>query len=94
MSHTLLLILISYLLLINLITFITYGIDKRKAKKNRWRVPEATLILLAAIGGSIGALLGMHAFHHKTQKAKFAIGVPLILILQIALTIFIAIKLH
>lgn len=77
-------ILIYALLAFNLITFLVYGIDKRKARKNRWRIPEATLLLLAALGGSIGAWLGMKVWHHKTQHKKFRYGVPLILLLQLA----------
>ncbi len=77
-----------YLVLINLIGFIAFGIDKRKAKKHKRRVPEKRLIFIAIIGGSIGALLGMNVFHHKTLHKKFTIGIPLILILQIAIVIF------
>ena len=73
-----------YLGVINLIAFITYGVDKKKAEKHKYRIPEATLILLAAIGGSLGALLGMAVFHHKTRKPKFYITVPLLFILQAA----------
>lgn len=76
-----------YLLIINAITFLVYGIDKLKAKKSKWRIPESTLIFLAAVGGSIGALLGMWVFHHKTKKPKFFIGVPVILVLQTAIVI-------
>ena len=72
-----------YLLLINLAAFIVYGIDKRKAEKNKWRIPEIVLIMLAMLGGSVGALGGMLAFHHKTKKPLFVIGVPVILLLQI-----------
>ena len=80
---------IIYLLLaINAITFILYGIDKLKAKKGKWRIPEATLLLLAVVGGSIGAWLGMKVWHHKTLHKKFRYGVPLILIAQIALCIY------
>ena len=82
-------IILIYLVFINIITCIVFGVDKRKAKKGKWRVPEAALILLSVIGGSIGALIGMHLFHHKTRKAKFKVGVPVILILQIILVIFI-----
>ena len=77
-----------YLLAINVIAFLTYGLDKLKAKKEMWRVPEKVLLLMAALGGSIGALLGMKIFHHKTQKWKFKIGVPVILVLQIAIVVF------
>ena len=67
---------------INLITFCAYGIDKWKAQTGRWRIPEATLLWMAAIGGSLGAWIGMKAFHHKTQKNKFRYGVPALLILH------------
>lgn len=65
-------------LLLNLITFAAFGWDKRQATLKRWRTPEATLLLLAAIGGSVGALCGMSVFHHKTKKLAFAMGVPMI----------------
>ena len=78
-------VLIYYLLGINLLTFFVYGIDKWKARRDKWRVPEATLLMLAALGGSVGALLGMFVFHHKTKHKKFLIGVPLILLAQLAL---------
>ena len=78
-----------YLIAINVITFVIYGIDKWKAKNNMWRIPEASLLGLAAIGGSIGAWMGMQTFHHKTQHLKFNLGVPLILLLQIALILWI-----
>ncbi|OUP83466.1 hypothetical protein B5F07_10895 [Lachnoclostridium sp. An169] len=74
--------LIWYLILINIITWIIYGLDKWKARRGKWRVPEKTLLLLALAGGSIGALAAMVMFHHKTHKARFYIGVPLILILE------------
>jgi len=78
-------IALTYLVVINIVTFFVYGIDKWKAKKSKWRVPEATLLGLAVIGGSIGAWLGMKTWHHKTLHRKFRYGVPLILIAQIAL---------
>jgi len=74
-----------YLVIINVVTFFVYGIDKWKAKKSKWRVSEATLLGLAVVGGSIGAWLGMKAWHHKTLHRKFRFGVPLILVVQIAL---------
>lgn len=80
--------LIYYLLVINAATFIIYGIDKDKAKKAKWRISEATLLRMAAVGGSIGAWLGMKAWHHKTQHRKFKYGVPIILLIQIALMIY------
>ena len=80
--------LIYYRLVINAATFIIYGIDKDKAKKAKWRISEATLLTMAAVGGSIGAWLGMKAWHHKTQHRKFKYGVPIILLIQIALMIY------
>lgn len=74
-----------YLIIINVIAFGLYGIDKQKAIRKQWRIPEAQLLAVAAIGGSAGALLGMQFFHHKTRKWKFRIGVPLILAVQLIL---------
>lgn len=90
--HTLHNILTYYLLAINFITFIVYGIDKYKAKKAKWRISEATLLLMAAIGGSIGAWLGMKAWHHKTLHKKFKYGIPAILLLQIIAIIYLHIN--
>ena len=78
-----------YLILVNAIAFLLMLIDKQKAKKKKWRIPEATLMGSAAIGGSIGALAGMYTFRHKTKHPKFTIGVPVILVLQIAAVIWI-----
>ena len=74
-----------YLLIINIVAFATYGIDKRNAVRGRWRTKEVTLLGLAAVGGSIGAIAAMHTFRHKTRKPLFAIGVPLIILVQAAL---------
>ena len=74
-----------YLAAINVVTFFLYGIDKVKAKHSRWRISEATLIWFTIFGGSIGALLGMKAWHHKTRHKKFKYGIPLILLLQLVL---------
>ena len=74
-----------YLVAINVATFFTYGLDKWKAKHGRWRIPESTLLLSAALGGSTGAFLGMKMFHHKTRKAKFYLGVPALWIIQVIL---------
>ena len=80
-----------YLVLINIAAFIVYGVDKRCAERYLWRIPEKVLILLAVFGGSIGALMGMRTFHHKTRKWYFRFGIPGILILQIlALVLFFA----
>ena len=77
-----------YLLAINALTFLLYGIDKYKAKKGRWRISEATLLTMAAIGGSIGAWAGMRTWHHKTMHKKFKYGIPVIIIMQIALVVY------
>ena len=86
-------ILLVYLLLINAIGFLLMLVDKYKAKRNLWRIPEATLIGVAALGGSIGAIAGMNLFRHKTKHAKFYIGLPVILALQIILVCFLVFKL-
>ncbi|WP_294578358.1 DUF1294 domain-containing protein [uncultured Thomasclavelia sp.] len=78
-----------YLLAINLFTIIIYAVDKYKAKHHRWRIPEKTLLCLAIIGGSPGALLAMYLFRHKTQKVLFKWGIPLIIGLQIILILII-----
>ena len=80
--------IICYLLAINIATFLLYGIDKYKAKKNQWRISEATLLTMAAIGGSIGAWAGMRLWHHKTMHKKFKYGIPVIIIMQIALAVY------
>ena len=87
-------ILIYYLVAINVVTFFVYGIDKWKAKRSRWRIPEAALLVLAAMGGSVGALLGMYVWRHKTLHKKFRYGVPLILIAQVAVVVWIMINGH
>ena len=82
-------VLLVYLLIINAVGFILMLVDKVKAKKNLWRIPEATLFLVAAIGGSVGSILGMYTFRHKTRHLKFTIGVPAILIFQILIFLWI-----
>lgn len=81
MEHNILNILLLYLAGINLIAIGAYGVDKYKAKRNRWRIPEHTLLALAFVGGGLGAALGMKLFHHKTRKTKFRVGVPIALLL-------------
>lgn len=81
---------IGYLLIINAVSFLLMLADKQRAKKHRWRIPEATLMLSAALGGSIGCLLGMYTIRHKTRKPKFYIGVPVILAVQVGLIIMFA----
>jgi uncharacterized membrane protein YsdA (DUF1294 family) len=80
--------LIGYLILVNAVAFLLMLIDKYKAKKNKWRISEATLMGIAAIGGSLGAIGGMYTFRHKTKHPKFTIGLPVILTLQIVLGIW------
>ncbi len=82
-------LLLFYFAATNLIGFALMGIDKYKAKKRAFRIPEATLFIVAIIGGSIGSIIGMYAFHHKTRHRRFVYGMPFILIVQIALVIFI-----
>ena len=77
-----------YVLILNFVTMLVYGIDKFKAKKGKWRIPESTLLLLAVLGGSIGAWLGMRVWRHKTQHKKFKYGIPVIFILQVALCFY------
>ena len=80
--------LLLYLVIINAVGFLLMLIDKWKAKHNRWRIPEATLMGIAALGGSVGSLLGMYTVRHKTKHIKFTVGIPVILIAQIALAIY------
>ena len=75
-------LLLYYLLIINAAGFLLMLVDKWKAKKNRWRVRESTLLLIAALGGSVGSLAGMYLFRHKTRHLKFTLGIPLILAAQ------------
>lgn len=71
-----------YLCAVNLLAFLLYGLDKSRARRGKWRIPEATLIGVAVIGGSAGAWLGMKGFHHKTKHKKFVYGLPAILVIQ------------
>ncbi|MBO6092790.1 MAG: DUF1294 domain-containing protein [Oscillospiraceae bacterium] len=77
-------IFLVYLILVNMIAFLLFGLDKRKAQMHRWRISEKALFIPAILGGSIGAILGMHLFHHKTKHWYFRFGLPLILALQLA----------
>ena len=81
-------IILGYLLAVNIATFFLYGIDKYKAKKGRWRISEAILLLMAVIGGSIGAWAGMRLWHHKTMHKKFKYGIPIIIILQVTIAVY------
>ena len=77
------LIILIYLAAVNLFGLIIMGVDKTRAKRRKWRIPEATLFLVAAIGGSIGSIAGMYIFRHKTKHLYFVIGMPVILLIQI-----------
>ena len=81
-------IILGYLLAVNITSFLLYGIDKYKAKKGRWRISEATLLLMAVIGGSIGAWGGMRIWHHKTMHKKFKYGIPVIMNMQVCLVVY------
>lgn len=84
-------ILVYYLILINVIAFIIIYIDKQKAIKHKWRIKESTLFLISILGGSLGTLLGMYTFHHKTKHKKFTLGIPFILVIQVVISYFIII---
>ncbi len=83
MMRELWIVIAVYLIIINLTAFIMYGLDKQKAVRHKWRISERVLIGVAAFGGSVGALLGMRVFHHKTKHMKFVIGVPAIIVIQV-----------
>ncbi|MBP5331295.1 MAG: DUF1294 domain-containing protein [Lachnospiraceae bacterium] len=85
-------IIIAYLAIMNIIGFAIMGADKKKAKDNAWRIRESTLFLISLIGGSIGTLVGMYVFRHKTRHWYFVVGMPLILILHIAAAVLIYVK--
>lgn len=81
-----------YVLVINVIGFLAMGIDKLKAKKDWWRIPEGTLMMICLLGGGIGTIAGMYTFRHKTKKLKFTVGMPTILIAEVALIIYVVVK--
>ena len=81
-----------YIVLINLIGFLVMWIDKRKAEKGKWRIPEKTLFIITALGGGIGTILGMYMFRHKTKKMAFVIGFPFITILEIITVVYFILK--
>lgn len=96
-KHILILLVCIYFILINVVTFFAFMIDKKKAEKKKWRIPEATLLGLAAIGGPVGGLLGMNICHHKTKKPKFYITMPILMIIWLGIVgtlIYIMIKLN
>lgn len=84
--------ILGYLLLINAAAFTLMLADKLKAKKNLWRIPEATLLTCAALGGSVGMLIGMYTVRHKTRHLKFTLGVPAILIAQLAVAVWLFLR--
>lgn len=82
-------LVIGYLIIINIVGFLLMGADKKKAIKNQWRIPEKSLFICSILGGSIGTWTGMYAFRHKTKHWYFVIGMPLILVLQVLIAVFI-----
>lgn len=82
-------IILYYLCIMNVIGFLFMGLDKWKARKRAWRIPEATLLLIAALGGAAGSMLGMHLFHHKTRHWYFLYGIPAMLVVHILLGLFV-----
>ena len=83
-----------YLIIINIFAFVLAGIDKQRARTHRWRIRESTLFLTAIAGGSVGLLLGMYIFRHKTKHPQFVFGVPAILILQAAVALWLILAMH
>ena len=84
--------IVIYLLVVNAIGFLAMGIDKIKAKEGMWRTKEKTLFLIAVFGGSIGSIIGMYAFHHKTKHNSFVFGMPVIVIAQIVILVYLLVK--
>ncbi len=85
-------LLLAYLIIMNIAGFVSMGLDKSKAKRHAWRIPEATLFIIALLGGSVGSILGMQLFRHKTKHWYFVVGMPVIFFLQLTLAIFIVTK--
>ena len=81
-------VVLSYFITVNVLGLVLFGIDKWKAKHDKWRISEATLLSVTAIGGSIGAWVGMKVWHHKTMHKKFKYGIPLVMVLQFVLLLF------
>lgn len=88
MSDKILLLIIVYFLVMTIIGYASMGIDKQKAKKHAWRIPEATLFSIAILGGSVGSILGMFHFHHKTKHWYFVMGLPAIFFIQLAIAVY------
>ncbi len=87
MPDSMIIFLIAYFLVMNIIGYAIMGVDKAKAKKHAWRIPEATLFSVAILGGSIGCILGMFHFRHKTKHWYFVVGMPLIFFIQLAIAV-------
>ncbi len=83
-----------YMVIINFISFIVFGVDKSKSQKNQWRIKESTLIVLSFVGGSMGSIIGMIVYHHKLNKKKFYIGIPLIFILNKVIEILLIVQIR
>lgn len=88
MNYKGVLLIIGYVLFINAVGFLSMYIDKQKAKKNKWRIKEGTLMTIALLGGGIGGMIGMYKFRHKTKKLKFTVGFPTIIITEIVLIVY------
>lgn len=88
MSDNIIILLVVYFLIMTIIGYVSMGMDKAKAKKHAWRIPEATLFSIAILGGSIGSILGMYHFHHKTKHWYFVIGMPVIFFIQLAIAVY------
>lgn len=82
-------VILYYLITMNVLGFLFMGLDKWKAKNRAWRIPEATLLLIAALGGAVGSMIGMHLFHHKTRHWYFLYGIPVMLVIHILLGLFV-----
>ena len=87
MSDTMIFVLIAYFLAMNVIGYISMGLDKERAKQHAWRIPEATLFSVAILGGSVGSIFGMFHFHHKTKHWYFVAGLPIIFFIQLAIAV-------
>ena len=79
------------LLLLNIVAFVLFALDKRKARHGKWRIPEVALLLVALLGGSVGALMAMQLFNHKTKKNLFRIGIPVVLLVQLLLLLYVVV---